>query len=173
MYESVSESDLTYITWKDCCHWLWVYIKRLHYYNPASGTVLSLLVYVMCLYPSKKCIYLKYICFIISIVKIYWHIYWQITRDLRSSHTESEMFACVFSYSSSFPIKMHGKRRKSNLIQIFYDGRKLMSWHNVRSYLFFNLRKFQMKISKWAETFTVIKVIITLYLTHLYTMHIS
>ncbi len=139
MYESVSESDLTYITWKDCCHWLWVYIKRLYYYNPASGTVLSLLVYVMCL-TSKKFIYLKYICFILSIVKIYWHIYWQITWDLRSSHTESEMFACVFSYSSSVPIKMHATDAKNAETEpdpkFLWRTENLMSWHNVRSYYF-------------------------------------
>ncbi len=61
----------------------------------------------------------------------------------------------VFSYSSSFPIKMlatDAKRRKSNLIRIFYDGRKFQrhDWHNVRSYLFFNVQKF------WTPmTFTV------------------
>ncbi len=31
---------------------------------------------------SKICIYLKYIYFIISIIKIYKHIYWYIAQDL-------------------------------------------------------------------------------------------
>ncbi len=47
---------------------------------------------------------------------------------LRSLHTESEIFVCVFSYSSSFPIKMLVMDAKTQKIEpdpnFFYDGRK-------------------------------------------------
>ncbi len=43
--------------------------------------------------------------------------------ELRPLHTESEIFACVFPF---FRMQRMRKRRKSNLIQIFFffDGRK-------------------------------------------------
>ncbi len=50
--------------------------------------------------------------------------------DLRPLHTESEIFACVFPFFRihhpflSKCMQRMRKRRKSNLIQIFFDGRK-------------------------------------------------
>ncbi len=44
-------------------------------------------------------------------------------RPLRSLHIESDIFACVFLYSSSFPIKMHATDVKTQTIEpdlIFY-----------------------------------------------------
>ncbi len=41
--------------------------------------------------------------------------------------TESEIFACIFQYSPSFPIKMHATDAKTQKIKpdpIFFDGRK-------------------------------------------------
>ncbi len=78
---------------------------------------------------------------------------WMSTH-LRSLHTESEMFACVFPYSLSFPIKLHAidaKHRKSNLIRMFFWRMKVLEavckhdWHNKRWYLFFNVRNFGRK----------------------------
>ncbi len=51
-------------------------------------------------------------------------------EDLRPLHTESEIFACVFPFFRilhpflSKCMQRMRKRRKSNLIQIFFDGRK-------------------------------------------------
>ncbi len=52
-------------------------------------------------------------------------------QDLRSLHTESEIFTYVllfFSYSSSFPIKMNATDAKPQKIEpdsiFFFDGRK-------------------------------------------------
>ncbi len=63
----------------------------------------------------------------------------------------------VVSYSSSFPIKMNATDVKTQKIKpdpIVCDGRKFRrQCVNVRSYLFFNMRQFQMKIL-CAETFT-------------------
>ncbi len=80
--------------------------------------------------------------------------------DLRSLHTESEIFACVFlffSYSSSFPIKMLATDPKPQKIEPdpnFFLWRMNVSeavckhdWHNVRSYLLFKVQKFQTTIS--------------------------
>ncbi len=62
----------------------------------------------------------------------------------------------VFSYSPSFPIKMHATDAETQKIEpdpnIFWRTKVSEAvckrdWHNVRSYLFFNMRKFQMKIS--------------------------
>ncbi len=36
---------------------------------------------------------------------------------MRSLHTESEMFACVFPYSLSFPIKLHAIDAKTQKIE--------------------------------------------------------
>ncbi len=36
---------------------------------------------------------------------------------LRPLHTESEIFACVFPYSSSFPIKIHATDAKMQKIE--------------------------------------------------------
>ncbi len=81
---------------------------------------------------------------------------------LRPLHTESEIIMCfsVFSYCPSFPIKFMQqmrKRRKSNLIRFFFDGRTFRRQcanviDNARSYLFFNVRKFR---TQCVETFTV------------------
>ncbi len=75
----------------------------------------------------------------------------------------------VFSYSSSFPIKMHAMDAKTQKIEPdpnFFWRTKVSEavckcdWHNVRSYLFFNVRKFRTKISysvcrdlKWWHNF--------------------
>ncbi len=57
----------------------------------------------------------------------------------------------VFSYSSSFPIKMHATDAKTQKIEpdpnLFWRTKVSEAvckrdWHNVRSYLFFNVRKF-------------------------------
>ncbi len=74
----------------------------------------------------------------------------------------------VFSYSPSFPIKMHAKDAKTQKIEPdpnFFWRTKVSEvvckpdWHNVRSYLFFNVRKFR---TQCAETLTL----------HLPTLHI-
>ncbi len=50
--------------------------------------------------------------------------------DLRPLHTEYEIFACVFPFFRiphpflSKRMQRMRKRRKSNLIRIFFDGRK-------------------------------------------------
>ncbi len=62
----------------------------------------------------------------------------------------------VFSYSSSFPIKTHATDAKTQKIEPdpnFFWRTKVSEavckcdWHNVRSYLFFKVRKFRTKIS--------------------------
>ncbi len=67
----------------------------------------------------------------------------------RSLHT---VRFSVFSYSPSFPIKMHATDAKTQKIEpdpIFFWRTKVSEavckrdWHNMRSYLFFNMRKFQ------------------------------
>ncbi len=79
---------------------------------------------------------------------------------LRSLHTESEMFACVFPFfscSPSFPIKMHATGAKTQKIKpdpnFFWwtnvsEAVCKRDWHNVRSYLFFNVRKFRTKVCR-------------------------
>ncbi len=89
-----------------------------------------------------------------------------LSSELRSLHTESKIFSCVFpffyfSYSSSVPIKMHSTDAKMQKIEPdanFFLWRTNVSeavfkrdWHNVRSYLFFNMQKFQT-----AMTFTLL-----------------
>ncbi len=82
---------------------------------------------------------------------------------LRPLHTESEIIMCfsVFSYCPSFPIKMHATDAKTQKIEpdpIFFWRTEVSEavckrdWHNVRSYLFFNVRKFR---TQCVETFTV------------------
>ncbi len=62
---------------------------------------------------------------------------------LRSLHTKSEIFACVFRIRHPFQSKCMQKRRKSNLNRIFLWGTKVSEalckrgWHNMRSYTFF------------------------------------
>ncbi len=87
--------------------------------------------------------------------------------DLRSLHTESEIVACVFhffSYSYSFPIKMHATDVKTQKIEpdpnLFWrtkvsEALCKRDWHNVRSYLFFNVRNFR---TQCAMTFNIIKL---------------
>ncbi len=67
----------------------------------------------------------------------------------------------VFSYSSSFPIKMHATDAKTQKIEPdpnFFWRTKVSEavckrdWHNVRSYFFFYVRKFW---TLCAETFTL------------------
>ncbi len=76
---------------------------------------------------------------------------------LKSLHTESEIFVCVFSffsYSSSFPIKCFAevKTQKIKPGPIYFLWQTKVSeavckrdWHNVRSYLFFNVRRFRIQ----------------------------
>ncbi len=80
--------------------------------------------------------------------------------ELRTLHTESEIFACVFQFFHiphpflSKCMQHMWKCRKSNLIQFFYDGRKFLGqcvnvidtmWGLI--YLFFNVWIFLTKIS--------------------------
>ncbi len=84
----------------------------------------------------------------------------------------------VFSYSPSFPIKMHATDAKTQKIEPdpnFFWRTKVSeavckrNWHNVRSYLFFNVWKFR---TQCAETLTqkrmelVNKVIIFVFFAH-------
>ncbi len=67
----------------------------------------------------------------------------------------------VFSYSPPFPIKMHATDAKTQKIEPdlnFFRWTKVSEavcrrdWHNVRSYLFFNVRKCR---TQCAETFSL------------------
>ncbi len=81
--------------------------------------------------------------------------------DLRSLHTESEIFESVFQYSPS----CMQKRRKSNLIRIFFDGRKFRrqcanvfdtTWGRIN---FLTCGNFRQKFrTQCAETFTLFVV---------------
>ncbi len=80
----------------------------------------------------------------------------------RSLLTESNIFTCFFftcfrithPFLSKCMLRMR-KPRKSNLIQIFFWRTKVSEpvskrdWHNMRSYLFFNMQKFR---TQCAET---------------------
>ncbi len=87
----------------------------------------------------------------------YFHVLFYDIKYISKGHcnTESEIFACVFPFFhiphpflSKCMLRMR-KRRKSNLIRIYFWRTKVSEavckcdWHNVRSYLFFNVRKFQ------------------------------
>ncbi len=82
---------------------------------------------------------------------------------LRPLHTvwNFRMRFSIFSYSPSFPIKMHATDAKTQKIEPdpkFFWRTKVSEavckrdWHNVRSYLFFYVRKFR---TQCAETFIV------------------
>ncbi len=67
----------------------------------------------------------------------------------------SNVFFCFFllvMFLSKFLPRMQ-KHRKSNLIRMFFWRTKVSEavskrdWHNMRSYLFFNMQKFRMEIS--------------------------
>ncbi len=97
------------------------------------------------------------------------------TKDLRPLHTESEIFACVFPYSSSFPIKMHATDAKTQKIEpdlIFFWRIKVSEavckrdWHNVRSSLFFNMRKFRTQCTETFRPFYVMVIQIGYRVVH-------
>ncbi len=91
------------------------------------------------------------------------------------AHDESEIFACVFSYSPSFPIKMHATDAKTQKIKPdknFFWRTKVSEavckrdWHNVMSYLFFNVRKFR---TQCAETLSLLfQLCFSAFLSHGY-----
>ncbi len=64
-------------------------------------------------------------CFVWYISVVYFQISLELTAVklvsngifLRSLHTESEIFACVFLFSSSFPIQMHATDAKTQKIE--------------------------------------------------------
>ncbi len=86
-------------------------------------------------------------------------------KCLRPLHTESEIFACVFRIPHPFLSKcmqLMRKRKKSNLIWIFFDGRKFRrqcanvidtTWGRIHFLTCENFgRKFR---TQCAETFTL------------------
>ncbi len=95
-----------------------------------------------------------------GIVQLNMKICWQFThpqaiQDVDEFVSSSDFFIGFFCICHPFLWKCllrMSKHRKSNLNQIFLWRTKVSEavckcdWHNVRSYLFFNVRKIQMKI---------------------------
>ncbi len=87
--------------------------------------------------------------------KIKWTKY-RVLKAIAHRVRNFRMHFSVFSYSPSFPIKMHATDAKTQKIEPdpnFFWRTKVSEavskrvWHNVRSYLFFNVREFWTKIS--------------------------
>ncbi len=72
--------------------------------------------------------------------------------------TLSPKFSPAF-FSSSFPIKMHATDSKTQKRRIFLwqtkvsEAESKRDWHNVRSYLFFNVQKFWTRLCMICCTF--------------------
>ncbi len=86
--------------------------------------------------------------------------------DLRSLHTESEIVACVFHFFRiripflSKCMRMWKRRKIEPDPNLFWrtkvsEALCKRDWHNVRSYLFFNVRNFR---TQCAMTFNIIKL---------------